>query len=174
MMGLVFGGAGGVGGVSAPTVYDLSAAGFTLDSGNEIDIDVSTAKGLILYLADGAAGVSDFVATRFSTDGGSTFRSGASDYNRSGFNSSASFVDSKDYLILTNAGTAGMRGFATFYGFNNANIKVGYHVLFSANGSGGASQIGNNGTAEAVDTVRVFTHGGNAMTAGQLLVWLIL
>lgn len=153
--------------------YDLSAIGQTLDSGNEIDVDVSGYSAAFVGIRGGAVAVADSIRMRFSADGGSTFRSTSGDYVQSYFtlDTDGSGVNVTDILVAgEGTGTTAINGDMALKGLDDAATTV--HVSGLAASSGKTYQLHYYSTnLEAVDTLRFFTSGGNAMTAGTLTIW---
>jgi len=148
---------------SVVETYDLSATGNTLDSGNEIDIDVSGFTEIKILINNVNFGSTEVVVARVSTDGGSTFLSGASDYSRKKFGNADS---SSSFLLIADIGTD-MYSIASVSNLNNSGSKV-MSIVSSSPDATEACIV--DGTTSAVDAIRLYSLNGNAATSGEMTV----
>lgn len=157
------------GGLELIGVYDLST--YTLDAGNEIEVDVSGYSAVEYQITDGAFGSADNVSLRFSD--GSVF-SGASDYAQSVLNdvSAGSLASpSASYINICKSGTSNIEGFGQILGLGNPDVVPTVRALtYNASSSqirGGKLAVGHTG----ITAIQVFSQGGNAATGGKLTLW---
>lgn len=165
-------GGGGGGGLTKIGTFTLGSgtAEYALDSGNEIELDVSSYTESIISLTDGAVGSSDFVAFRVSNDSGFNFDSGASDYTDYLFGDNFDTINAKAAFRLSGTGTSGLTGFTTVIGLNDSALKT--HVESQLGSSTDNTKYqGYRDAAQADDYIQILTFNGNAMTAGILTVY---
>lgn len=156
-------------GTKVISVYDLSVN--TLDSGNEIEIDVSAYRSISISMYGVTFGSSDAVNMRVSTDGGSTFKSGSTDYEFwRHTDSSTNISQDSSYFVITPGSTSELFFSGVFDGFNNASREVaGRGMLGSASAVFSIFQK-TKSIGAAADAIQFYSGSGNAATGGTLVV----
>lgn len=161
---------GGGGGWTVLNTFDLSTT--TLDSGNEAVVTGIDSYTLIrVVLIDPTVGTADTVALQFSTDGGTSWKTGASDYYESYFNYTTHVeYTANDKIWLTRGdGTTGVGASATIFqpGASGQKTLVEYKGQM---GSRVRTGTAIRSTAETDNAVRFLSAKGYAFTGGTLVV----
>ena len=152
--------------------WDLSVD--TLDSGNEIVVtDIDLYDELHVQVITATVASSDVIAFQLSDDGGSTWKTGSSDYSQDLVNSTFENTNGAlDRIAITTGGTTGgnqVQSFAVIRFMGRSDVRTDS----SAHGVGTQNGLirGHRVVAEVNDAIRFFSVGGNAFTAGQLTVF---
>lgn len=151
--------------------FDLATT--TLDSGNEAVVTgIDEYDELHVQIYTATVAVSDSIAFQLSTDGGSSWKTGSSDYSQDFINSTFESTNAAlNRVAITSGGTTGgnqVQGYATIRFMGRSDVRTDSQ----AHGAGTQNGLirGHRVVAEVNDAIRFFSVSGNAFTAGTLTV----
>jgi len=148
--------------------YDLSVQ--TLDTGNEIDVDLTGYISAKVIVIDSTFGTSSGVRLRLSDDNGSTFYS-TSTYESHRWNDGFSSNTALDGIPITTSNTTTTFGITDIFNLNQGGLNVFYQGNYGTS-TGGSSQYGYlSATTSAVSHLRAYSENGNAATGGTMVIY---